>query len=206
MSASKSDYLALQPKPDTDHEYDMVDYEAEIGQDGDDQRAKEGLLLQQDQPQSPRKNVYVQAVSNLMKLGKMGDNPIGETVSGPSRHLISHDIVTTLTPQLAGLFGKQSMDRSESLLSSIVCTNHILTIVTTNVQKVKNRAAKNINALEELLRKVPKGQTSLYNHINGILVNELKNREQLVEMEEWAEQLKNGQLNIKDGEWNTVRK
>jgi hypothetical protein len=58
-----------------------------------------------------------------------------------------------------------------------------------------------MNALEDLLGKVPEGQTSLENHINSIASNERDIKKTAENMEEFTSKLKRGELNVRDGKW-----
>jgi hypothetical protein len=66
---------------------------------------------------------------------------------------------------------------------------------------VNDRASENMTALEDLLAKVPEGQTSLVNHVNSITSNERDIKKTAKKMEEFSSQLKSGDINVRDGKW-----
>ncbi len=118
--------LALHKAGKPDEEFDMVNDDGEISDGDEDQRAREGLLLQQDQPQTPPKNPYARAVSKLMKPFKKDATASGTNISGPAQSLVRHDIVTTLTPELSALLGREGAYSFESCLPRTFFTNHCL--------------------------------------------------------------------------------
>jgi hypothetical protein len=66
---------------------------------------------------------------------------------------------------------------------------------------VNDRASENMTALEDLLAKVPEGQTSLANRVNSITSNERDIKKTAKKMEEFSSQLKSGEINVRDGKW-----
>ena len=105
-------------KPDDD--YDIVDYDDELeDEDTDQQRVEEGQLLQR-QSQARGKNVYVQAMSNLMKsankIGSASTQAVPDQSQKPKK-LISHEQITTITPELAQLLAAEGTDYIRRFLS-----------------------------------------------------------------------------------------
>lgn len=68
-------------------------------------------------------------------------------------------------------------------------------------KSVRERTCKNIELLEALLAKVPDEQTGLERHINGIFYSEQTLEREAESMEEFAKDLKNGDVIVKDGTW-----
>jgi hypothetical protein len=58
-----------------------------------------------------------------------------------------------------------------------------------------------MTALEDLLTRVPEGQTSLANHVNSITSNERDIKKTAEKMEEFSSQLKSGDINVRDCKW-----
>ena len=117
MSSSKPTWGALSGSGDPEEDYDMVDYYDEIGDGDDEQQAREGLLLQQDQPQAslPHKNPYIKAMSNLLRPGEKVESVSEKNATGPSRRLVSHEFITTLSPELADRLESQGTDHTKGL-------------------------------------------------------------------------------------------
>ena len=117
MSSSKPKWGALSGSEDPEEDYDMVDYYDEIGDGDDEQQAREGLLLQQDQPQAslPHKNPYIKAMSNLLRRGEKVESVSEKNAPGPSRRLVSHEFITTLSPELADRLESQGTDHTKGL-------------------------------------------------------------------------------------------
>jgi hypothetical protein len=91
-----------------DEDYDLVEYDAEIGDGDNAQLEREGQLLQIG---PRRKNLYANAVSNLMKKASSNKEsaPAKESPTVP-RHLISHESITMLSPELAALLAAECMN------------------------------------------------------------------------------------------------
>ncbi len=70
---------------------------------------------------------------------------------------------------------------------------------------VKERTTKNLEGLEDLLSRVPYGQTELQGIIKGLISSEGKLKTEADMMEEFAENLRTGFIRIKNGEWETLR-
>jgi hypothetical protein len=104
-------------KPDAD--YDIVDFEDELDdEDTDQQRVHEGQLLQR-QPQARGKNVYIQAMSNLMKSASNAIPASTQAFPRPAQKptkLISHTEIATITPELAGLLAAEGMGQIWTLI------------------------------------------------------------------------------------------
>jgi hypothetical protein len=100
-----------------DEDYDLVDYDAEIGDGDNAQLEREGQLLQAG---PRRKNVYAHAVSNLMKKAssKKESAPAKESPTIP-RHLVSHESITTLSPELIALIAAECTNYLRKLLLRI---------------------------------------------------------------------------------------
>lgn len=118
MSPSKPRNGAEYERGDPEDTYDAFDYEDEISDDDAERCISEGILRQEDQPQAPRpqKNPYMQAMSSLVKRGKKigraervekAEPASSDNVLGPSRCLISHDHLTSLSPELAAAFDSE---------------------------------------------------------------------------------------------------
>ena len=122
MSPSQPRNGAEHERGDPEDTYDAFDYDDEISDDDAERCISEGILRQEDQPQAPRpqKKPYMQAMSNLMKRGKkMGraervgkvEPASSDSVLGPSRRLISHDHLNSLSPELAAAFDSEGKSR-----------------------------------------------------------------------------------------------
>lgn len=117
MPSSKSKSSALSESGNPDETYDIFDYEEEITDDDGERFAIEGILRQQDQPQArqPLRNVYIEKMSQFMKRGGKVETASEKDVASPSRCLISHDFVTTLSPELAASFDKKGANCPEEI-------------------------------------------------------------------------------------------
>ncbi len=106
-----------------DEDYEIVDFDEELEDDDvNQQTVREGQLLQ-DQSQTKSKNIYIQAMSNLMVSGKnlgSGSSASTHAVAGPPsrpRKLISHCQITTISPEIAVLLAAEGMGSSGRFLS-----------------------------------------------------------------------------------------
>jgi hypothetical protein len=115
----------LRPKRSTlshseipDEEYDMFNYDEEISDDdNEEQFVREGIIMQEDQPLPPQKKSYNQTVSNLMKPVRKTGRSSTKNVQDPARRLVSHDHVTTVSPELADVLGSEGANYLNRLLS-----------------------------------------------------------------------------------------
>lgn len=109
MQASSSQGRAINHIESPDEEYDVIDYNEELSDDDGDQRAREGELLQR-RPYPPR-NLYIQAMSNLMKLSDVAEPtlPKGD-VPDPVRRLVTHEYVNIISPEEVTFLRLECMD------------------------------------------------------------------------------------------------
>jgi len=109
MSSSRSRLLAPSESGNPDENYDIFDYEEEISDDDTERAITEGILRQQNQPQAPKpkRHPYVEKMSNLVKRGAKIESTSEQDAAGPSRRLVSHDHITSLSPELAVSFDKK---------------------------------------------------------------------------------------------------
>jgi hypothetical protein len=107
MPFSKAKPDAPNLTPAIDEGYDLVDYDSGLDNGDNEQLEREGYLLQQDQPGygpfQPKKP-YRPMISSLMNKEEPGQNQVPTA----TRSLVSHDIVTTLSPEFANEFSSQS--------------------------------------------------------------------------------------------------
>jgi hypothetical protein len=119
MSFLRSERSAIPQSKNPDEEYDMFNYDEEISDDDNEQQfVREGILLQDDQPQPPNKKFYMQTVSKLMKSGRKTGCSSTKSFQGRARRLVSHDHVTTVSPELADVLGSEGANYLNRLLSS----------------------------------------------------------------------------------------
>jgi hypothetical protein len=130
MSSSRSTPWAPFERGNPDENYDIIDYKEEISDDDTQRAIMEGILRQEDQPQAPKpkRHPYVEKMSKLMKRGAKAEISSEQDVAGPSRRLVSHDQITSLSPELAVSFDKKGANCSRDLPSMInFYTNHFTT-------------------------------------------------------------------------------
>jgi hypothetical protein len=117
ISFLRSKRSALPHSEDPDEEYDMFNYDEEISDDDNEQQfVREGILLQEDQPQPPHKKFYMQTASNLMRPGRKTGQSSTKNFQGPARRLLSHDHITTVSPELADVLGSEGVNCLNRLL------------------------------------------------------------------------------------------
>jgi hypothetical protein len=105
MQSSKAKVEETYLSGDPDEAYDIIHYQTELSEeDEDDQRVREGQLLQH--PHLPSRNMYIQVMSRIVKAGNQPEHSSSNDVPAAARHLVSHDHVTTITPELAALASK----------------------------------------------------------------------------------------------------
>jgi hypothetical protein len=130
MSSTRSRLLAPAESGNPDENYDIFDYEEEISDDDTARAITEGILRQEDQPQAPKpkRHPYAEKISKLMKRGAKAENISEQDVAGPSRRLVSHDQITSLSPELAVSFDKKGANCPKDVpFIRRSYTNHFIT-------------------------------------------------------------------------------